>query len=149
VRRAGDTHRVGTRRRQRRPGPRTRSGLRGVDVVTVSMGPEIRVLERLGFRAPLGILAGGGGAGAAGTDGLVATTWRLDDPATAYVAQRSPVSGILGFGRLPVPWRSTHTVVPPGTPVTWPATTPSAYLVRVGDSLGRYLPVLVRTDVPV
>ena len=112
------------------------------------MGPEIRVLERLGYRAPLGVLAEDGVTGAGVTDGLFATAWRFDDPATPYVAQRSPVSGILGFGRLPVPWQSTHAVVPPGTPVTWPATTPVTYLVRVEDTLDRYLPVLVRADVP-
>ena len=112
------------------------------------MGPDIRVLERLGYRAPLGIIAQDGVTGADVTDGLLATAWRVDDAATPYVAQHSQVSGILGFGRLPVPWRSTHTVVPPGTPVTWPATTPATYLVRVEDAQGRYLPVLVRTDVP-
>jgi hypothetical protein len=113
------------------------------------MGPGIRALERLGYRASLGILAEDGVTGVGVTDGLLATAWRLDDPATPYVAQRSPVSGILGFGRLPVPWRSTHAVVPPETPVTWPPSPAVAYLVRVEDTLARYLPVLVRADVPV
>lgn len=58
---------------------------------------------------------------------LVATAWRRDQPAQRYTARRSPVSGILGWGRLD------------GTD----------YCVRVEDRAGRYLPTVVTATVPV
>jgi hypothetical protein len=113
------------------------------------MDPVIRLLERVAYRAPLAVRAVDGVTNVDVTDGLAATAWKLGEPATPHVAQRSQVSGILGFGRLPVPWSTTHAVVPAGSPATWPATTPASYLVRVEDMLGRYLAVLVRASVPV
>ncbi|HXH78139.1 hypothetical protein [Nocardioides sp.] len=109
----------------------------------------IRVLERTGYRAPLAVLCRDGVSDAVVAGDLVATAWRRDDPTRSYSGRRSPVSGILGWGRLPGTGRSTHAVAAPGEDLVFPTPTPIDFCVRVEDTAGRYLPVIVRTTVPV
>lgn len=90
----------------------------------------VRVLERTVYRAPLAVLCRDGVTDAVVAGDLVATAWRRDRPARRYTARRSPVSGILGWGRLPAPM-------------------PTDYCVRVEDKAGRYLPAVVTVAVPV
>lgn len=111
--------------------------------------PEVRVLDRLGYRLPLGVDCQDGVTGARVTDGLLATAWLREDPTTRFTAQRSPVSGLLGFADLPRMWRSTHVRVGPDEPIVWPAVPPTPCCLLVTDSLGRYLPASVAVDVPV
>jgi hypothetical protein len=109
----------------------------------------IRELERLGYRAPLALVCQDGVTGAAITDGLVATAWRAGDTSRTFTATRSPFSGILGFGRLPLPFEASHVMVPPEEPITWPAVAHEPYAVMVQDTAGRYLPAVVSVTVPV
>lgn len=117
--------------------------------MSVSNEPEVRVVERLGYRAPFAVQCEDGVTGAPVGDGLVAEVWRQVDPDVRFTARRSPVSTILGFGSLPRQWGSTHTRVRPGEPLTWPAPDVEAYCLLVRDPGGRYLPVSMAVDVPV
>lgn len=111
--------------------------------------PEVRVVERFGYRPPLAVDCQDGVTGAGVTDGLLATAWLRQDPASRFTALRSPVSGLLGFANLPRMWRSTHAKVGPGQPIVWPAGPPEPCCLLVVDTLDRYLPVSVAVNVPV
>jgi hypothetical protein len=117
--------------------------------VDASHNSTIREHERLGYRAPLALICQDGVTGAAVTDGLVATAWPAADTTRVFTAARSPLSGILGFGRLPLPFDASHAMVPAGEPITWPAITPEPYTAMVQDTAGRYLPAVVSVTVPV
>jgi hypothetical protein len=112
-------------------------------------GPEIRVIERLGYRSPLAVRCEDGVTGAPVGDGLVAEAWRRVEPDVRFTAKRSPVSSIHFFGSLPRQWESTHTRVRPGEPLTWPAPNLEPYCLLVRDLNGRYLPTAMAIDVPV
>ena len=109
----------------------------------------VRVVERTGYRAPLAVICRDGVTHAVVADDLVATAWRQDRPAETYTARRSPVSGILGWGRLPGQWRASHAFAAPDAPLVFPAAAPTAYGVLVRDLAGRYLPTSVAATVPV
>lgn len=117
--------------------------------IDASHNGTIRELERLGYRAPLALICEDGITGAAVTDGLVATTWPANDTTRIFTATRSPLSGILGFGRLTLPFGASHAMVPAGEPITWPAVTPEQYTAMVQDTAGRYLPAVVSVTLPV
>lgn len=87
----------------------------------------IRVLERTTYRAPLAVICQDGVTEAVVSGDLTATAWLRDDPARAYPARRSPVSGMLGWGRLDG----------------------GDHCILVRDTAGRYAPTVVRATVPV
>jgi len=113
---------------------------------------EVRELERIGYRAPLGLRCRDGVTGQEIGDGLVATAWWQADPADTKDASPSPYSGLLGFGSLPGPAGAPDRLrvrAAAGAQLTWPAAgPPEPYLVRIVDRYRRYLPVLLATDVP-
>ena len=105
--------------------------------------------ETIAYRAPLGLQFTDSVGGASITDGLVVTAWPAGDPGSARLATQSPVSTIMGFGRLPglASYEEARTD-DPGT-FSWPA--PGAgrpFEVRVADPYGRYLPELLAVTVP-
>jgi hypothetical protein len=109
----------------------------------------VNPLETTVYRAALGLQFIDSVGGASVADGLVVTAWPADDPGAARVAAQSPVSTIMGFGRLPGLASYQEAVTGnPGT-FTWPA--PGAgrsFEVRVADPFGRYLPELLAVTVP-
>jgi hypothetical protein len=108
-----------------------------------------RLLERNSYRAPLALACVDGVSGTVVSDGLTATVWRRDDPATRLTARRSPFSGLLGVESLPGMWLETHAVGPAGEPTSWPAAPPTPVSALVIDTRGRYLPTSIAVDVPV
>lgn len=115
----------------------------------MTMVPEVRVLERFGYRMPLAVDCQDGVTGERVTDGLLATAWLRQDPTTRFTAQRSPVSGLLGFANLPRMWHATHAKVRPEEPIAFPVVPPTQCCVLVQDTFGRYLPMSVSTNAPV
>lgn len=87
----------------------------------------IRVLERTTYRAPLAVICQDGVTEAVVSGDLIATAWPREDPTRSYPARRSPISGILGWGRLES----------------------GEHCVHVRDTAGRYAPTVVRATVPV
>jgi len=109
----------------------------------------MNLLETTAYRAPLGLQFIDSVGGASVADGLVVTAWPAGDPGSARMAAQSPISTIMGFGRLPglVSYEEAR-ADDPGT-VSWP--TPGAgrpFEVRVADPFGRYLPALLAVTVP-
>ena len=104
--------------------------------------------ETIAYRAPLGLQFTDSVGGASITDGLVVTAWPAGDPGSARLATQSPVSTIMGFGRLPGLASYEEARTDPGT-FSWAA--PGAgrpFEVRVADPYGRYLPELLAVTVP-
>jgi hypothetical protein len=107
-------------------------------------------LERIGYRAALSVRCVDAVRGTVIADDIVATAWPAADPATRLVASRSPVSGLLGFGRLPGSRDLQLARSPGGRPLEWPPDpAPEPYVVKVVDPRGRYLPVVRLVPVPV
>ena len=107
------------------------------------------VLETTVYRAPLGLQFTDSATGAPVADGLVVTAWPAGDPGSARRAAQSPVSAILGFGRLPGLARYEEARTDDPATFSWPTPGPGLpFEVRVTDPLGRYLPELIALTVP-
>jgi hypothetical protein len=107
-------------------------------------------LERIGYRAALSLSCIDAVRGTVVADGLVATTWRTANPAARFVATRSRISGLLGFGLLPRLREQQYARTIKGAPLVWPANPqPDPYVVKVVDTQRRYLPVVMEVPVPV
>lgn len=107
-------------------------------------------LERLGYRAALSLRCADAVRRTVVAEGLAAYAWREGDPNRRLPASRSPVSGLLGFGMLPGLSGFQRVRAAGGTGLSWPpAPAPDPYLVSVVDGARRYLPVLLRVDVPI
>jgi hypothetical protein len=106
-------------------------------------------LETTAYRAALGLQFIDSVGGASVADGLVVTAWPAGAPWDARTATQSPISTILGFGRLPglASYQSATTQDP--ETFTWsPPETGRPFEVRVSDPFGRYLPELISVTVP-
>lgn len=106
-------------------------------------------LETLEYRAPLGLQFIDSVGGASVGDGLVVTAWPAGDPDGARTASQSPVSTILGFGRLP--GLAAYEEALTDDPATFGWSSPGAgqpFEVRMIDPTGRYLPELIAVTVP-
>ena len=106
-------------------------------------------LETTAYRAALGLQFINSVGGASVADGLVVTAWPADAPWDARTAAQSPISTIMGFGRLPgLASYESATTQDPET-FTWsPPETGRPFEVRVTDPFGRYLPELISVTVP-
>jgi hypothetical protein len=109
----------------------------------------VNPLETTLYRAALGLQFIDSVDGASVADGLVVTAWPAGDPGAVRVAAQSPVSTIMGFGRLPgLAFYQEAVTDDPGT-FTWPAPgTGRPFEVRVADPVGRYLPELLAVTAP-
>ena len=106
-------------------------------------------LETTAYRAALGLQFIDSVGGASVADGLVVTAWPAGAPWDARTAAQSPISTIMGFGRLPgLASYESATTQDPET-FTWsPPETGRPFEVRVTDPFGRYLPELISVTVP-
>lgn len=106
-------------------------------------------LETTAYRAPLGLQFIDSVGGASVADGLVVTAWPAGAPREARAAAQSPISAILGFGRLPgLASYESATTQDPET-FTWsPPEIGRPFEVRVTDPFGRYLPELIALTAP-
>jgi hypothetical protein len=108
------------------------------------------VLERTGYRGALALRCLDMGTGAEVADGLSALAWPVDQPQAARSATLSPISSLLGFGRLPGLDRLQRTRTTGDGPLVWPTAPPPApFVVRVQDRSARYLPVVLTVSCPV
>lgn len=106
-------------------------------------------LETTEYRAPLGLQFVDSVGGATVADGLVVTAWPSGDPGSARTAAQSPVSTIMGFGRLPGLYAYEEAVTEDPQTFGWAATgTGRPFEVRVSDPTGRYLTELLAITVP-
>ena len=106
-------------------------------------------LETTEYRAPLGLQFVDSVGGATVADGLVVTAWPAGDPGSARTAAQSPVSTIMGFGRLPGLYAYEEAVTQdPGT-FGWAASGAGRpFEVRMSDTTGRYLTEVLAITVP-
>jgi hypothetical protein len=107
------------------------------------------ILETLGYRAPLAVHCVDSATGADVADGLLAMAWPQGEPAAARTALRSRVSALLGFGMLPGLRAQELALAAGSTLPAWPTAAPKPFVITVTDTLGRYLPEAMTTDVPV
>jgi hypothetical protein len=105
-------------------------------------------LETTVYRAPLGLQFTDAADGTPVADGLVVTAWPAGDPVAARTASQSPISTILGFGRLPGFASYEEVVTADPETLASPAAAGQAFEVRVSDPLGRYLPELIAVTAP-
>jgi len=106
-------------------------------------------LETTAYRAALGLQFIDSVGGASVADGLVVTAWPADAPWDARTAAQSPISTIMGFGRLPGLASYELTTTEDPEILTWsPPGTGRLFEVRVTDPFGRYLPELIALTVP-
>lgn len=106
------------------------------------------ILETTGYRAPLALRGVDAVTGADVTDGLVALAWPAGNPAAAKAARHSPVSALLGFGRLPGLYAQEFAVAAGDATPTFPALDPLPFVVTVTDTLGRFLPEVLSVEAP-
>ena len=109
----------------------------------------MNILETTAYRAPLGLQFTDSAGGASVADGLVVTAWPAGDPGAARMAVQSPISTIMGFGRLPGLASYEEALAADPVTFTWPA--PGAgqpFEVRVTDPFGRYVTELLAVTVP-
>ena len=108
-----------------------------------------RLLEATAYRAPLGLQLVDTVGGTFVADGLQVTAWPGGDPGAAVTAKRSPVSTILGFGRLPgLAFDEEGPLDSPPLPGWSPPGPGRPFVVRVADTLDRYLPELLVLGLP-
>jgi hypothetical protein len=113
------------------------------------MSSGFRLLETTAYRAPLSLQFVDSVGGTLIADGLSVTAWPAGDPEAGRTAQRSPVSTILGFGRLPgLLFYEEATLDSPPSPGWSPPGPGRPFVVRVQDTLGRYLPELLALTLP-
>jgi hypothetical protein len=113
------------------------------------MSSRFRLLETTAYRAPLSLQFVDSVGGTLIADGLSVTAWPAGDPEATRPAQRSPVSTILGFGRLPgLLFYEEATLDSPPSPGWSPPGPGRPFVVRVEDTLGRYLPELLALTLP-
>jgi hypothetical protein len=106
--------------------------------------------QTIAYRAPLGLQFIDSTSGAGVADGLIVTAWPAGQPWATRTARQSPVSTILGFGRLPGLFAYEFGAIDDPETFTWPPPGPSLpFEVRVIDPVGRYLPELISVPVPV
>jgi hypothetical protein len=111
------------------------------------------ILETTGYRAPLALHGIDSISGADVGDGLAAIAWPQGDPASIRTAAHSPVSALLGFGKLPGLHSQELVLAQGSATLSWPAASPPAasplpFVVTVTDMLGRFLPEAMVVDAP-
>jgi hypothetical protein len=106
-------------------------------------------LETTAYRAALGLQFIDSVGGGSVADGLVVTAWPAGAPWDARTAAQSPISTIMGFGRLPGLASYELTTTEDPETFTWsPPGIGRPFEVRVTDPFGRYLPELIAVTVP-